>query len=172
MLGLKTKKFIRIYPMVQILNPKNVNIDENVTLYSSCIIKALHASILENSNKKITNGKVIIGKNSSIGEFSFINSLESIEISQNVLIAQHCYIGDTEHIFYNRSIPIREQSHIIARVVIEDDVWIGCGVKIMSGVSIGKGSVIAAGAVVTKDVPPYTLFGGVPAKKIKDIRPE
>ena len=172
LLGLNMKNFIRIYPNVQILNPKNVYINENVTLYSSCIIKALKASIMENNDQKTTNGKVIIGDNSSIGEFSFINSLKLIEIGQNVLIAQHCYIGDIEHVFNDRSIPIRQQSNFANKVVIKDDVWIGCGVKIMSGVIIGKGSVIAAGAVVTKDVPPYTLFGGVPAKKIKDIRME
>ena len=52
-------------------------------------------------------------------------------------------------------------------VVIEKDVWIGCNVTILSGVNIGRGSVIAAGAVVTKDVPPYSICGGVPARFIK-----
>ena len=75
-------------------------------------------------------------------------------------------------IFYVRklSILIKDQGNIYADVILENDVWIGTGVKILPGVTIGKGSVIAAGAVVTKDVPPYTLWGGVPAKKIKDIR--
>lgn len=52
-------------------------------------------------------------------------------------------------------------------IIIEDDVWIGCGATIMSGVHIGKGAVIAAGAVVTKDVEPYAIVAGVPAKTIK-----
>ncbi len=78
--------------------------------------------------------------------------------------------GGCEHIFAEKDTPIKQQSNKTAKVIIEDDVWLGCGVKVMSGVTIGKGSVIAAGAVVTKDVPPYTLYGGIPAKKIKDIR--
>ncbi len=52
-------------------------------------------------------------------------------------------------------------------VVVEEDVWIGCNVTLLSGVTVGRGSVIAAGAVVTKSCPPYSLLGGVPAKVIK-----
>lgn len=57
-------------------------------------------------------------------------------------------------------------------IVVDDDVWIGYGATIMSGVHIGKGAVIAAGAVVVKDVPPYSIVGGVPAKVIKYRFPE
>ena len=170
LLGLKTKNFIRIYPNVNIINPQNILIEENVTLYSFCIIKAIQASVMSNNKKIIQKGNIHIKKNSSIGEFSFLNSLEQIIIGENVLIAQQCYIGDAEHIFAEKDTPIKQQSNKTAKVIIEDDVWLGCGVKVMSGVTIGKGSVIAAGAVVTKDVPPYTLYGGIPAKKIKDIR--
>ena len=170
LLGLKSKKFINIYPNVNIINPQNILIEENVTLYSFCIIKAIQASVMSNNKKIIQKGNIHIKKNSSIGEFSFLNSLEQIIIRENVLIAQQCYIGDAEHIFAEKDTPIKQQSNKTAKVIIEDDVWLGCGVKVMSGVTIGKGSVIAAGAVVTKDVPPYTLWGGVPAKKIKDIR--
>lgn len=53
-----------------------------------------------------------------------------------------------------------------ADVIIEDDVWVGCNVTILKGVTIGRGGIVAAGAVVTKSVPPYTIVGGVPAKKI------
>jgi acetyltransferase-like isoleucine patch superfamily enzyme len=125
---------------------------------------------MSNNKKIIQKRNIHIKKNSSIGEFSFLNSLEQIIIGENVLIAQQCYIGDVEHIFAEKDTPIKQQSNKTAKVIIEDDVWLGCGVKVMSGVTIGKGSVIAAGAVVTKDIPPYTLYGGVPAKKIKDIR--
>ena len=125
---------------------------------------------MKESVKIQSEGNIILDSGCSVGEYTVLNSLESIYIGKNVLIAQHCYIGDIEHIFSDRNTPIKQQSNKSDKVIIEDDVWLGCGVKVMSGVTIGKGSVIAAGAVVTKDVPPYTLYGGVPAKKIKDIR--
>ena len=62
---------------------------------------------------------------------------------------------------------IKRESSYDQDVVIENDVWIGCNVTILKGVHIGRGSIIAAGAVVTKDIPPYTIAAGVPAKPIK-----
>lgn len=64
---------------------------------------------------------------------------------------------------------INEKSEAISKgpIIIDDDVWIGYGVTILSGVHIGQGAIIAAGAVVTKDVPPYAIAGGVPAKVLK-----
>ena len=76
-------------------------------------------------------------------------------------------ILNSNHLYQNPNILIRKQGIVYARVVIEDDVWIGTRSIILPGVTIGKGSVIAAGSVVTKDVPPYNLVGGIPAKIIK-----
>ena len=86
------------------------------------------------------------------------------------MIAPQCVITDGTHNFDSRDTLIRKQGNSYSYVIIKDDVWIGANVKILPGVIIGEGSVIAAGAVVTKDVEPYSLYGGVPAKKIKDIR--
>ena len=71
------------------------------------------------------------------------------------------------HGFYTREIPTIKQDYIDASIVIEDDVWIGGGTTILAGVHIGKGAIIAAGAVVNKDVPEYAIVGGVPAKLLK-----
>ena len=60
----------------------------------------------------------------------------------------------------------------IETITVEDDAWIGAGASILAGVTIGKCSIVGAGAVVTKDVPPYTVVGGVPAKEIKDLKGE
>ena len=67
---------------------------------------------------------------------------------------------------------IKEQGVVRADVVIEDDCWIGCNVTVLSGVTIGRGSIVAAGAVVNKDVPPYSIVGGVPARLLKPRKPE
>lgn len=174
LLGLKATSLVRIYHHVEIINPVKIYIGNDVSLYSGVILKSIRASTINRTTneKKIGYGVVKIGNNSSIGEYTYIGALKYISIGENVLIAQDCFLGDAQHIFKDRNIPIKYQSNMADDIIVEDDVWIGCGVKIMSGVTVGKGSVIAAGAVVTKDVPPYTLYGGIPAKKIKNIRQE
>jgi acetyltransferase-like isoleucine patch superfamily enzyme len=76
------------------------------------------------------------------------------------------------HRFDDLSRPIAKQGLVRKSVVIEDDVWIGGRVNILAGVTVGRGSVVAAGAVVTHDVPPYSVVAGVPAKVIKTRKQE
>ena len=85
-----------------------------------------------------------------------------------ILDADH-YINNISTFPYKVALLKTEKTEAIGKgdIVIDDDVWIGYGAKIMSGVHIGQGAVVAAGAVVTKDVPPYAIVGGVPAKVIK-----
>ncbi|MCK5898333.1 MAG: acyltransferase, partial [Methylococcales bacterium] len=96
---------------------------------------------------------------------------ESVVIGKNVLIAGRVYISDHDHEIddFERS-PI-DSGLKIAPVKIEDEVWIGEGVAILKGVTIGKRAVIGANAVVTKDVPSYTVVGGIPARVIRTITP-
>lgn len=171
-LRLKSYGFIKIYHHVEIINPNSITIGKGVSLYSGVVLKSLKTTTIpkDTNIKRTTIGRIKIGNQSSIGEYSYICSLENIEIGSNVLIAQHCFLGDSQHIFKDRKIPIKQQSNSTDAIIISNDVWIVCGVKIMSGVTVGKGSVIAAGAVVTKNVESYSLYAGVPAKKIKDIR--
>ncbi len=75
------------------------------------------------------------------------------------------YLIDSNHQI-QKSQRINEQPIEANNIVIENDVWLGTGVKILSGVTVGQGSVIAAGSVVNQNVPPYTIFGGTPAKQI------
>ncbi len=88
-------------------------------------------------------------------------------IGDDVRIAPHAMIIAANHVFDDSDRPISAQGLRSAPIVIEDDVWIGGRVSIMAGVTIGRGSVLAAGAVVTKDVPPGVVVGGVPARTIK-----
>jgi len=71
------------------------------------------------------------------------------------------------HNFDSIDVPMKDQGVATAPIIIEDDCWIAANCIILSGVRIGKGSVIAAGSVVTKDVAPYSVMGGNPAKKLK-----
>jgi chloramphenicol O-acetyltransferase type B len=121
--------------------------------------------------------KVEIGRNFYIGRDSFIES--DVIIGDNVIWANRvALVGRYDHNYQQIGVPIRLASQIRDRdynwlglnsmTVIGNDVWVGYGSTIMSGVKIGEGSIIAAGSVVTKDVEPYSIYGGVPAKKIND----
>jgi acetyltransferase-like isoleucine patch superfamily enzyme len=113
------------------------------------------------------SGKIYLGKKSYIGSYSVIGSNESIEIGNNVMIADGVSIRDTDHRFDRLDIPMIEQGIVTAPIVIKDDVWIGYGAVITKGVTIESGAIIAANAVVTKDVPSNAIVGGVPAKLIR-----
>lgn len=121
--------------------------------------------------------QIIIGDNFYIGRDSQIEC-EAL-IGNNVIIANRvALVGKYDHSYQEIGIPIRLTKSIRnkdynwrglnEKIIIEDDVWIGYGSIIMSGVTIMQGSIIAAGSVVTKDVEPYSIYGGNPAKKIKD----
>lgn len=116
-------------------------------------------------------GRLTIGSNTAINEDCIIGAYESVEIGSNVMIAARSYIIDLDHCFDRRDIPIADQGYSIAPVVIEDDVWIGTGAVVTKGVRIGKGAIIGANSVVTRDIPPYTIAAGVPARVVKE-RPE
>ena len=93
-----------------------------------------------------------------------------VEIGKYVQVGPNTVIHSANHNFDDIDLPICKQGHTPKKVKIEDDVWIAAGCIILPGVTIGKGAVIAAGAVVTKDVEPYSVVAGAPAKKIKDRR--
>lgn len=76
-------------------------------------------------------------------------------------------IHSANHVYDNPSIPIQKQGHEPRAITIEDDVWIAANVTVLPGIRIGRGSVVAAGSVVTSDVDPYLVVGGVPARLIK-----
>lgn len=112
------------------------------------------------------------GKNISIGDNSGISTrcelYGTITIGKDVMMAPEVIIFTWNHKFDRTDIPMRLQGlGKVEPVVIEDDVWIGQRVIIMPGVTVGKGSIIAAGSVVTKSVDRYSIVGGVPAKLIK-----
>ena len=137
-----------------------------------------------NKNNKIIPVRYIPVECAEIGNYSY-GKLNVLNCKDNVKIkiGRFCSIADdvtfclsVDHILNNLStypfislIQGRNNEDAISKgnIIVEDDVWIGYRATIMSGVKIGQGAVIAAGAVVTKDIPPYAIVGGVPAKVIK-----
>lgn len=110
---------------------------------------------------------ISIGENSGIGRDSFIVASDLVDIGNNVMTGPQLIIYTANH-GTERSMPMIQQPMVNSPVKIGNDVWIGARVTILPGVSIGDGAVVVAGAVVTKSVEPYTVVGGVPAKKIRD----
>lgn len=113
-------------------------------------------------------GSVTIGEHSSVQMYSVVCGYPQapITIGSNVRMAAHCMLVSANHRFDDPQTPIRSQGMNYAPIVIEDDVWVASRVNIMAGVTVGRGSVLAAGAVVTKDVAPYSIMAGVPARRI------
>lgn len=110
---------------------------------------------------------VVIGDYSYIGNFCTI--YPKVKIGRYVLLAPRVSIIGDDHLYADVGTPIYFSGRpVIRETVIEDDVWIGHSAIIMTGVKIGAGAVIAAGAIVTKDVDSCTIVAGVPARKIKD----
>ena len=112
-------------------------------------------------------GDVIIGNHTRIGLHNTI--IGPVTIGSHVNLAQGITITALNHNFSNPDKRIDEQGVSTTSVTIGDDIWIGANAVVLPGVSIGSHSVVAAGAVVTKDVPPHSLVAGVPAKVIKQI---
>lgn len=115
------------------------------------------------------NGLIKIGNGTSININTLIDASQngSITIEENVMIGPNVVIRASNHNFKDLSIPMKFQGHSGGKITICKDVWIGANVTILPNVYIGEGSVIGAGAVVIKNVPEYSICGGVPAKVIK-----
>jgi acetyltransferase-like isoleucine patch superfamily enzyme len=110
-------------------------------------------------------GDVLVGKNSLIGLGNVI--IGPVTIGDNVILAQNIVASGLNHNYSDTTQPIHQQGVSVAPIVIEDDCWIGANTVITAGVTIGRHCVIAAGAVVTKNIPPYAVAVGNPARVIK-----
>ena len=112
-------------------------------------------------------GDVMIGDHTRVGLHNTI--IGPVIIGTHVNLAQGITVTALNHNFEDPDKRIDEQGVSTSAVIIEDDIWVGANAVILPGVTIGHHSVVAAGAVVTKDVPPHSIVAGVPAKIIKQI---
>jgi acetyltransferase-like isoleucine patch superfamily enzyme len=147
-------------------------IDRGVTVRQFFMRDGCLKIVLKGENKIFRDthfqgtGIITFGHRSFCGLFCIFGCNERINIGDNVLIADAVTIRDTSHVFKDSNALIISQGFETAPVEIEDDVWIGHGATILKGVRIGRGAVVAAGSVVNRNVEPFTVVGGIPAKKI------
>ena len=143
-------------------NPKAIKVGKRV-------------QIRKGARLEVVNGfddgvKMSIGEGTSIHFYFHCSAAESVTIGSDVLIAGRVYITDHDHVFDDPdSATIKCRRLKTAPVVIEDSVWLGEGCVILKGVTVGRRSVVGANAVVTKDVPAFSVVAGVPAHIIKKI---
>lgn len=163
----------RGYPIISIGEKCSLLIGDNVTLNSKN--KGYHVNmfskvkLLADKNKSI----ISIGNNSRI-HGSCIHANKSIKIGENCLIAANCQIIDCnghDTSFENTKNRINTKG-TAKPIVIENDVWLGTGVIVLPGVTIGKGSIITPNSVVHKDIPSMVIAGGNPIKIIKEVSDE
>jgi acetyltransferase-like isoleucine patch superfamily enzyme len=123
---------------------------------------SINDAVLINANR----GQVTVGNRSWLGPFCLVYGNGGVTIGSNVLVAGHTSINTVSHSADRCDIPINDQRVVVDPVIIEDDVWIGLNAVVLQGVTIGRGSIVGAGAVVNRSIPPWSVAVGVPARVI------
>jgi acetyltransferase-like isoleucine patch superfamily enzyme len=177
MRGVRSGSNTYISPRAEISNPNRVTMGSNVVVekYSRLIANGDSGSITIGDNVyiqpyvliKANSGKIRIGNGCSVNDGSMLFGHGGLTIGNDVHISPGVVMVPMNHVYKDPNIIISEQGETREGIIIEDDVWVGAKVVILDGVTIGKGSVIGAGAVVTKSVPSYSVAVGSPAKVIK-----
>lgn len=149
---------------------RNVRIDSSARIWTG---SSQHIAIGDDSRVEYGallysyGGYISIGERCSIGPYCILYGHGGLEIGDDVIIAAHTVIVPSTHNFARTDVPIRDQFTTDLGITIEPNVWIATHVSVLDGVTVGTGSIIAAGAVVTNDVPPGSIVGGVPAKVLR-----
>lgn len=146
-------------PGVLAFHPENIELGAHVYVGHNAILKGYYENLMT------------IGDGTWIGQQCFLHSAGGLEIGRNVGVGPGVRIITSAHDEAGRDVPVLHSPIVREAVVIEDDVDIGVGATILPGVRIGRGAIVGAGAVVSREVPPYAVVTGVPAR-IQRFRPE
>lgn len=146
-------------PGVLVFHPENIEIGDNVYVGHGAILKGYY------------KGRMRIGANTWIGQGAFIHSAGDVTIGETVGIAPYVKVLTSFHTEAGRDVPILAAPIELSPVVIEDDSDVGIGAILLPGVTVGRGAQVGAGAVVTRDVPPFAVVAGNPARILR-YRPE
>jgi acetyltransferase-like isoleucine patch superfamily enzyme len=148
-----------VVPPLRLEGERDIAIGAGAWLGSGCWLNAI-------------GGTITVGDGCSFAGDITISAVASVTLGRDVLVARGVHIGDHDHAFTDPGRPAMRQGITnVAPVMIGDGAWLGHNVTVTAGVSIGRGAVIAAGAVVTRDVPSYSLAVGIPARVVKSWAP-
>lgn len=111
-------------------------------------------------------GQIVIGSDCNVNAYSFLSGAGGLKINDHVMIGSHVSIYASNHVFESTSAPMSSQGLTTLGIDIQSDVWVGTGVRVLDGVVVGTGSVLAAGAVITRSTNPYSINAGVPSRPI------
>lgn len=164
---------------VDIFSPNKIKIGKNCLIGDNCLLEAKQDAIISiGDNVSIGRGALIrcgmgsiqIGDDSAIAAYCNIAAFgTNVKIGKHAAIAAYSYVnGALGYDFNTLKGPMAHYPRIGKGITIEDNVWLGAGVKVIDGNNIGTGSVIGAGSVVTRNIPPYSTAVGVPAEIIKE----
>ncbi len=184
----KTGKLVFVGPNVKIYHAKQLYCGNNFIAERGCEINCISENGLH-FGEKVTIGSYAlirpsniyggskghglkVGDYSNIGPYAYIGCSGNITIGNNVMISPRVSIYSENHNFDKPNELLKDQGVKRTYCRIEDDCWIAANSVILAGVTVGKGSVVAAGSVVTKDIPPYSIVAGNPARILKSRRPE
>lgn len=142
---------VEFAPGVTIITPENVSVGDNVLFNIGCHVQA--------------SSPVTIGSKTHFAPYCILYG--PLEVGDKCAVAAHTVFASIGHTYDRPEIPFVDQPAQKAPIVLEDNVWIGANASIIAGVRIGTGSIVGAGAVVTHDVEPYSVVGGVPARLIR-----
>jgi acetyltransferase-like isoleucine patch superfamily enzyme len=152
----KNSNELHIGPGCQFIGQNAINFIGRVTMGFNCYFDA-------------TDGSITVGNMVSFNIGVHINA----SVGGKIIIGENCLIGPgvvmrtSNHRYSRTDIPIRYQQHDSGDIVLKEDCWIGANAILLSGVQIGKGAIVGAGAVVTKDISDYAVVGGIPARILK-----
>jgi acetyltransferase-like isoleucine patch superfamily enzyme len=146
---------VYVYGPVCFLGTRNVRLGGGGNLHGGVLFETEAA------------GAIVIGDDFTLNRGAVLAAHAEITIGDHALIGEYVSIRDCDHAFGDPTRPMRQQGFTAAAIHIGNDVWIGRGAAILKGVTIGDGAVIAANAVVTKDIPAMEIWAGVPARFLR-----
>jgi acetyltransferase-like isoleucine patch superfamily enzyme len=156
---------------VALRHPRKIHIQDNVVIDDACLLDAKGSTnkgifinsgvfIGRNTILSCKNGDIYIGDNANIGFNSEIYSASTVRVGKNILIAAYTYLIGGDHDFLDT------EKRSSKGIIVEDSVWLGAGVKVLDGTTIGRNSIVGAGSVVNRPVPPSSVAWGTPAMVI------